>query len=428
MPRRLWTGAVALATGALLLLCACGGASGSGSSSTSGPLKGSIVFQTWSLKNATFTPYFTGLIQKFEQQHRGTTINWIDQPGDGYADKVTSQYTSNSLPDVINLPNNIAYSIAKVGGLENLAAADPSLDSVYSKAGLDAYDYGQFGTKGVYGFPWYLGTNVNYWNKAMLQRDGLNPEAPPTTFDELFQQAKTMHDKSGGKDYLISTTPDLQTLLSMAGVNSAMTKNGKQFDYNSKAVAAALDQWVAAYKAGEMPSNILTTAYEGNSKLFQEQEVAWTTGTGYYIASTEKTNPTLAAQIVPSYAFGVPPIFAQGLSVSKKSKNLPLALAFAEFVTNNQNQVAFTDLAKGFLPGTKAAAKSPAGTDSGTQAQADTFAFKALNSARSLSPVIFNSTMSTYFNQQISLALSGQQSSMTALTNSVNEANQLLNG
>jgi multiple sugar transport system substrate-binding protein len=177
-----------------------------------------------------------------------------------------------------------------------------------------------------------------------------------------------------------------------------------------------------------MPSNILTSAYEGNSKLFQEQEVAWTTGTGFYIASTESSNPTLASQIVPSYTFGVPEIFAQGLSVSKKSKNLPLAMAFAEYVTNNSNQVAFTDIAKGFLPGTKAAASSPSSTDTGTQAQADADAFKALGNAKALGPVIFNSTMSTYFNQQVTLALSGQESSQTALTNSVNEANQLLNG
>ena len=52
-----------------------------------------------------------------------------DQPGDGYADKVLSQASSNSLPDVINLPPDIALPLAKRGFLQDVAKDDSKLAS-----------------------------------------------------------------------------------------------------------------------------------------------------------------------------------------------------------------------------------------------------------------------------------------------------------
>src|SRR6476469_2869262 len=101
--------AVALAT---LAGCGVGGGSTGDSQKQVDPnaaIKGTITFQTWSLKGDKFSPYFTALVAAFQAKHPGTTINWIDQPGDGYPEKVTSQVTSNSLPDVVNLPPEIAY-------------------------------------------------------------------------------------------------------------------------------------------------------------------------------------------------------------------------------------------------------------------------------------------------------------------------------
>lgn len=43
---------------------------------------------------------------------------------------------------------------------------------------------------------------------------------------------------------------------------------------------------------------------------------------------------------------GVPPLFVQGICVSADSKNPNLALAFAQYVTNNANQVDFVKLAQ----------------------------------------------------------------------------------
>jgi multiple sugar transport system substrate-binding protein len=422
--------AFGLASGLLMAGCGVGGGSGGGNSqqtvSSSAALSGSITFQTWSLKNSTFTPYFTGLIKAFEKLHPGTTVNWIDQPGANYPDKVTSQVTSGSLPDVVNLPPDIAHTVAKTGDLLDLTKNDASIADTYVASGLAAYEYKDTNTgSDSFGFPWYLGTDVNYWNKAMLAKDGLSTSNLPTTLDELIADAKIMHDKSGGKDYLMSRSPGLMDFANAGAplLNAA----GTAFAFNTPAAVKVLQQYTAAYQAGYLPSNVLTSTYEGNSTLFLKQEVAWTTGGGNYIQSTEQTNPSLVSSIVPSAAIGTPPLYVQGISVSSKSKNLPLALAFSEYLTNDANQAAFIQLAPGFEPGTKnASTVSSSAAPVGMQSEASAIAEKDVENGVNFTPPIWTDAMNTILNQQIALAMTNKESAQTALDNVVKQANALL--
>lgn len=429
MSRRIALGVVLAATAVTAAACGLGGSSGGGAQAqqtvqTSGALSGSITFQTWSLKNDKFTPYFNSLIKDFEGKHPGTKISWIDQPGDGYADKVSSQITSKSLPDVVNLPPDIAHAAAKTGALLDLAKNVPSLSKDYVKSGIDAYTYPD--ASGSYGFPWYLGTDVNYWNSTLMSRCGLDAKKPPATFDELVSQAKTMHDKCSGKVYLMSRSPGLSDFVN-AGVPLMDDKDTK-FTFNTSTAVALIDKYTQAYKDGLLPTNVLSTNYEGNSALFVKQEVAWTTGTGNYIQGLEQSNPTLAKVVVPSPALDTPPLYVQGISVASGSKNLPLALAFAEFVTDNANQIAFVQLAQGYLPGTTAAASDSqfAKSDGTPQGDAAVIAFQSLAKAKNFTPPEWTDAMNTYLNQQVALAMTGKESGQQALDNAVNKANQLL--
>ncbi|HEX4787273.1 MAG TPA: extracellular solute-binding protein [Actinospica sp.] len=422
--------ALGLAASVALAGCGVGGGSAGGNSqqtvSSTSALTGSITFQTWSLKNATFTPYFTALISSFEKAHPGTKINWIDQPGDNYPDKVTSQVTGNSLPDVVNLPPEIAHTVAKTGNLLDLTKNDPSIAQTYVASGLSAYVYKDTGSgSDSFAFPWYLGTDVDYWNKTMMAKDGLNADDPPTTLSQLIADAKIMHDKSGGRDYLMSRAPGL---IDFANAGAPLLDSaGTRFTFNTASAVAVLQQYTDAYKAGYLPSDVLTSTYEGNSALFQKQEAAWTTGGGNLIESTQQTNPNLVADIVPSAAIGTPPLYVQGISVSAKSRNLPLALAFAEYVTNTANQQAFIKLAPGFEPGTRgASADSSADAGVGMQAQASAIAEKDVQSGVNFTPPIWTDAMNTILNQQIALAMTGEKSAKQALDDTVDQANALL--
>jgi multiple sugar transport system substrate-binding protein len=425
-PRRSVLVAAALGS---LLLAGCGLGSSTEqeqpSVDTAGKVTGTVSLQTWALK-PKFTDYVQGVIDSFEKKYPGTKVTWLDQPGDGYSEKVLSQASSGELPDVTNLPPDFALPLVGQGLLLDLSKNDDKLTQDYVPGGLEAYQYA--GKEGTYGYPWYLGTDVNYWNGDMLTKAGLDPKSPPQSLDDLIAQAKGMKEKSGGKLYLMSRKPGLGDF-AQEGVQ-ILNEAGTEFTFNSPEAVALVDKYRQAYADGLMPRDVLSSKYLGNSELFKKQQVAWTTGGGNTINDIKKENPTLAEKIVPSAAFGTGPLYVQGLSVSSKSKNLPAAIALARWVTSPENQAEFAKLVPGIFPSTTASANDPFFSKSdGTNAgDAKVLAFETLKSAKMLQPVVVNSAMSTFIDQQIALAISGKVTSQEALDAAVKKCNELLKG
>lgn len=405
----------AAATAALLTACSSGDAGSS-------DVTGSISVQTWAL-TPKFTGYLNGVISAFEKAHPGTKVKLIDQPGDGYSDKVLSQAASNSLPDVINLPPEIALPLAQKGFLADISKSSSTLSKTYVAGGLDAYKYN--GLDGVYGYPWYLNTDVDYWNKTMFQQCGLDPATVPTSTDELFQQAATLH-KACPDSYLMSRKPGVGDFV-LAGVPVLNAKGTKfVFADNQKAVDL-IQRYADAYKAGLMPSTVLNSDYLGNSTLFTQGKVAWTTGGATSLSDFEKNNPSLKGNVVVSPALDTPPLYVQGMSVSAKSKHPATAEAFAQFITNAKNQEAFAHLVNIF-PSTISSQSDPFfSKDDGTEnGQARVLANQALKTAKNLNPVQVNQAMSTILDQQIALAMKGDASAKDALQTAQTKMNGLL--
>ncbi|MFF5210976.1 ABC transporter substrate-binding protein [Streptosporangium sp. NPDC000396] len=423
--RRFWAGlATAAITGLALTGCGLGGdeTPQQTAGSVTGEVKGKVTLQTWALK-PKFTDYVQGVIDAFEKQHPGVDVEWLDQPGDGYSEKVLSQAAGGTLPDVTNLPPDFALPLAKQGMLLDVVKADPKLGEEYVTGGVEAYRFA--GLSGVYGYPWYLNTDVNYWNSELLTKNGLDPKKLPAGFDELVAQARVMKEKSGGKVYLMSRKPSLGDLTKI-GVK-IMSDDGKSFTFNTPEAAALLDKYRDAFKEGLLPKDVLTDTYAGNAKLFGEGKVAWTTAGANHITGLAVDNPSLAPKVVPSEAMGVPPLYVQGLSVSQKSKNLPAAIALARWVTNAENQAAFAHLTSIF-PSTKASSADPffSQSDGGNAGDAKVIAFNSLAKAKMLQPVEVNEAMNDFINQQIALAISGETTSQKALDAAVAKCNELL--
>jgi multiple sugar transport system substrate-binding protein len=421
--------ALATATVALTLAgCGLGSSADSGSDGAkptvdaNAQVTGEVSFQTWALK-PKFTSYVEGVIKAFETKYPGTHVTWLDQPGDGYDKKVLSQASAGQLPDVTNLPPEFALSLAKQNMLLDVAAADPKLNDEYVAGGVQAYQYQ--GLDGTFAYAWYLNTDIDYWNATKFAAAGLDVKNPPKTFDELLAAAKVMHDKTGGKEYLMSRLPGIGDLTN-AGVK-IVSDDGKKFVFNTPEAAALLDKYRDAYKAGYMPRDILTNEYLGNSKLFTQGKVAWTTGGGNAMADFVKDNPSLKGNVVPSPALDTPPLYVQGLSVSAKTKNQAAAIALARFVTSAENQAAFAKIVNIF-PSTKASAQDPyfSKSDGTPESDAKVLAFQSLAKAKVLQPPVISGATNDFVNQQISLAISGKISSQQALDAAVAKANQLL--
>ncbi|WP_246267018.1 ABC transporter substrate-binding protein [Nonomuraea typhae] len=416
----------ALTTAAVLMLAGCGlgdaeTPANSPAASASGGITGKVSLQTWSLK-PKFTDYVQGVIDSFEKKYPGAEVEWLDQPGEGYSDKVLSQAAGGTLPDVTNVPPDFALPLARQGMLADIAKTDAGAMADYVEGGLAAYRFA--GIDGVFGYPWYLNTDVNYWNSELMKKYGLDPAKPPANLDELIAQARTMKEKSGGKVYLMSRKPELGDLIN-AGVK-LMSDDGKSFTFNTPEAVAVLDRYRAAFEEGLLPKDVLTDDYAGNAKLFTQGKAAWTTAGGNFISSLAVDNPSMAPKVVSSKAFGIPPLYVQGLSVSAKTKNLAAATALARWVTSPENQAAFAHLTAIF-PSTKASATDPffSKSDGSNGGDAKVTAFSSLPEAKML-PVEVGDSINKVVRQQFALAISGGATSRQAVDAAVAKANELL--
>lgn len=423
--RRIGAAGAALTVLAALGGCALNGAGGGTETDTgadaSGEVTGEVTLQTWALK-PSFTEYVEGVIDDFEAQYPGTSVTWLDQPGDGYSEKVLSQAAAGELPDVTNLPPDFALSLAREGLLTDVATVDDTLADTYVAGALEAYRYR--GVEGTFSFPWYLTTDLNYWNTEMFEAAGLDPATPPTSLDELVAQARIMMDETG--EYLMSRKPGLGDFAA-AGL-PVLSEDGTELTFNTPEAAALLDVYRDAYADGLLPDDVLTDAYLGNSQLFTEGRVAWSTGGGNFINSVLENNPSLEGKIASSPYMGATPLYVQGLSVSSQSENPTAAVALARFVTNAANQEAFAAEVPGVFPSTTASQDNPelAESDGTPQGDAKQIALSNLTTAQVLQPVEVDEAMTTIINQQFAAAIAGDKTSREALDAAVDECNKLL--
>lgn len=427
--KKQWLASAALVVAGALALSGCtGGGAGApppagGKIDTSGELSGTIKFQTWSLKNEKFTPYFNDLIASFTAEHPKVKVEWIDQPGDGYQEKVLSQANSNALPDVINLPNDIAYPLASTGKLLDLSAADPKLASEYVTGAWDSYKYP--GVTGSFGLPWYLGTDLSWWNGTELAKYGVDTANLPNTIEDQFKLAKTVGQKSKGTLPLLSSMPTIELFASR---DIPILNATGEFTFNTPEAAKILSDYKSAYDAGALPAEALTGDYGGNADMFKQGKVGFTTAGSGFAADLQKDAPSIAKSTIATPRIGVAPLFIQGLTVSADSPNKAAALAFATYVTNTKNQVAFCKLASGFMPGTKAGSADYEGLTASItdplQKNAMKIVSEAMKSAKPLTPVQWTSNMKKYMDQQMALALKGEIDSKSALDKIVKYANE----
>jgi multiple sugar transport system substrate-binding protein len=427
--RRIPVAGVAAAAVLALASCTGGGAGGGDAAPDAGPVEGQvegkITFQTWSLKNDKFTPYFESVVEAFEEEYPDATVTWVDQPADGYEDKILQQAESGELPDVVNLPPEYAYALASAGQLLDLSSASGVLGD-YVAGGVDAYRYD--GISGAFGFPWYLGTELNYWNTALLADGGVTET--PQTFAEALDAAEELAAEGIQSISDVPSPKSLQIMVSDGGGEQDVYADG-EFVFNTPEAVAIVERYAELYEAGAISPEALQNAGTANANVnnFNKGTVAWTTAGPNYVDKDVAVNaPNLLPDVDVTHGFGNPPLFVQGISVAANSENAATALAFAEFLTNTANQIEFVKLAAGFFPGTTAANEDPAAfaeaAENEMQEVATDLAAAQMSDAQMLGAPQFTEAMETYAKQQIALAVKGDISAQEALDKAVEYAEQ----
>ncbi|MEW1748551.1 ABC transporter substrate-binding protein [Streptomyces angustmyceticus] len=425
MPRRTAAATAALVASALAL-AACGSPGGSGGpGSASGKVEGQVTFQTWNLK-ANFKDYFERVIADFEKKYPDAEVKWVDQPAEGYPEKLSADAAGGTLPDVVNVSPDLAYPLAKAGLALDLEKAAGKYRGEYLGGAWQSQRMP--GLPGVYAFPWYLNTGPMFYNKELFAKAGLDPDKPPTSYDQLFEDALTMARKSGRRIAMLAGTPSIEDF-GRYGVR-LMNKRGTEFTFNGPQGVALLRHYKELYAAGALDSQALTAQAESAGRKFQQQSVAMNPGSAHDLENFKKEAPGLYRHIGITDAVnntGRANMYVQGLMVNARSKVTPAAVAFAHFVTDRKNQMAFAKEVTIF-PSTKGSLDDPYFTEEdGTDAtRVRVASARSLKTAVNYTPVLLSDQMKTVLRNAVARAVQGKQSPKAALDGAAAECNRLL--
>jgi multiple sugar transport system substrate-binding protein len=415
----------AVAVALVLPLSACGPGGDGGTSDASGKVEGDITFQTWNLR-ANFKDYFEDLIAGFEEKYPDTHVKWIDQPAEGYADKISADAGGGTLPDVVNVSPDLLAPLARAGLALDLDKAAAHYRKEYLPGAWAGHQVP--GLTGTYAFPWYLNTGPLFYNKALFEKAGLDPERPPKTYGELFTDALRMAKKSGGKVATLANVPTIEDF-GRYGV-PLMNKQGTAFAFNDPKGVELLTAYKRLYDAKALDPQALTATGESAGKKFLTGAVAMNPGSALDLENFRKNAPSLYRNIGITDQItntGHANMYVMGVMVNSRTRHTPAAVAFAHFVTDARNQMSFAKRVAIF-PSTAGSLDDPYFTEEdGTDAtRVRVAAAKSLKNAVNYTPVLFSEQMKTALRNEVAKALQGKESPQEALDNAVKAADRLL--
>jgi multiple sugar transport system substrate-binding protein len=422
-----------------LSLSACGLSGGDGGggpsdspASLAGELKGTITFQTLQLK-PTFNDYINGVVASFEKEHPGAKVNWVDVPFQGAQEKLTADASASALPDVVNLNPNFAQPLEKKNLFLDLDKVAGDSKASFVPGAWDAFKVP--GAPSSYGFPWYLTSEVTMYNADLLRQAGLDPAKAPATLGDLVAQAKTIAAAGQGRFYGLHPALENTFITNLAKLGvPLMNQDGTKWTFNTPEAVAWVEQLKGLYDAQAMPPGSITQDHSKEIEAYQAGKIALFPSGPNFLKIVKQNAPKVAqaTKVAPQITGpnGVANMSVMGLLVPKSSKNQKLAVEFARYMTNGQNQLAFSKIVT-VLPSTAVSLQNPYFTDTsdGTvESQARKVSAAQIAKARNLVPVQYDDRIKQIVIGKVQLAMQGKMSAQDALDQAVTEANAVTAG
>jgi putative chitobiose transport system substrate-binding protein len=332
-----------------------------GNNQAAAPKNVTLDFWTIAL-SPNFDDYINGRIAKYEQENQGVKIKWTDLPFTAIENKLLTSIAAGKSPDVVNLNTNMALTLASKGALVDLnkQAAAEQIGIYYE----DMYHSASIG-ESTYAFPWYIAPHVLMYNKKIYEAAGLDPNAPPKSWDEVKQHAAVIKEKTG--KYAFVPTIAVYADLVNAGV-PVISEDKKKVVINTPEAMAYAKWMKALYDEDLVPKDGITGGYTYALNQYQAGEVAMLI-TGSQFLNRVKQNAadvyanTLIAD-VPTQSSGNIHAPLMNVVVPSMSDTHEEAIAFANYITNDESQLEFAKVVNIF-PSTKKAAEDPFFTESG---------------------------------------------------------------
>lgn len=144
--------------------------------------KVTVTFANWAAAEGTTRPAIEKVIADFEKAHPDITIKSESISFSEIARQLALRVKSGNPPDVAQLAGNDTFLIAATGKLEPLGAyIDPHLNVQLKPDAISGLQY----QGKLIALPWTLAPAGFWYNKAIMEKAGLDPGKPPATIDAL---------------------------------------------------------------------------------------------------------------------------------------------------------------------------------------------------------------------------------------------------
>lgn len=294
-------------------------------------------------------------IERFSELHPDRPVAFEGIPSDEWEDKIATQVAGGNAPDVFALSVN---SVPEYAGRNALAPLDEFVSRIFH---ADSYEpsvleLGKFDGK-IYSAPIAIGISGIGYNRAALQRLGIDPPDGSWTFDDYARVCAQVHEASGGE--LHGTQDPVDSLRPFHNFMRAQGRtlfNGASLAVTVDDVGRWLDYWQRMRVSGACVPADLTAQFTGsswqNSPIVRRKAVfgfmqSNDISGGYQALIDDELDMTGPPRAVAGGSPGVAPSPTSSLCLYSRSRNKEAAVQVLDWFVNSPESAAILGMISG---------------------------------------------------------------------------------
>ncbi len=282
-------------------------------------------------------PTIVKLIERFEKENPNIKVELTDLTWSDGHEKIVVAFGSGTAPDVLELGSDWVPEFSYQDIL-----LDVTSEAERMKKEFLMWEPATIGEK-VFGFPWILDTRVLFYNKDLMKRAGLDPDGPPTTWEQLLQYCRAVNQLKPEAYGFGANSAERHRLYKKflpffwANGGRILSDDQTESRVNSSEGVQALEFYKKLTQSGMIDTQSTL------DEAFKHNKIGFLISGGWLLNDLRDNYPNLNFGIClmpkPETERGTPASFAGGefLVINKKSENPQEALELIEFLIREDN-------------------------------------------------------------------------------------------
>jgi multiple sugar transport system substrate-binding protein len=298
-------------------------------------------WQFWT--NPEVKPTILELIEEFEKENPDIRVNLTDLTWSDGHEKIVVAFGSESAPDVLELGSDWLPEFSYQDVL-----LDVTLEAEKIKREFLMWEPATIGdptdvSQKIFGFPWILDTRVLFYNKDLMKKAGLDPDKPPTNWDELLSCCRVVNKLKPEAYGFGANSAERHRLYKKflpflwANGGEILSPDQKESKIGGSEAIQALEFYKKLTHNGMIDTQAML------DEAFKHNKIGFVISGGWLLNDLRRNYPQLNFGIClmpkPQSDRGMPASFAGGefLVINKKTKNSKEALELIKFLIQKDN-------------------------------------------------------------------------------------------